>query len=474
MAQELRRIGVLAIATVLLVGGCTPSRHAGSGATAVSTSPSPTASASVDDAPTTDASATPAEIGVIAAMPRAPHALWTVALRDLVPGWSDAVDPSLGDVAATPHALPGFRGVDVGGVLVLGLGSITEDHLVGVDTTTGTVRWHVGPDGADGRRTSTCVGESPDHLVVCQGTSASGAPQIQLLDPTSGRLARTIPLAFPAVSIGVSGQLVIAHGPGQETGSNRRDGIDLSTGETAWSVVASGAVPQTDVTGDPVASTEVRGETATLSGLTYAFAIDVRTGAELDPRLTSTSSTRPDGLVSGVGPGGAPSAALSGGPLVDITDRWVGASDIWYHPASRPTPIFASASAGDSAAGQQADTLAAIDPSDGTLLWSVDSPSAVAVGVIGGGVVVRDEEHVSLLDQRTGAVRWVVPGHEVVGFDGTYLLVVRSNVPTYVVTSVDVTDGSTLWSSSTPGGRFLTAGDQLLATDDVSLTGFGR
>lgn len=469
MGRSAGRVSVVLLASVLLAGGCTSSDQADPAATAPSTSAPVAESSSPTASATTDEPTAAAEVGVIAAVPRVPQPLWTVALRDLVPGWSDEAGPGLGDVAATPHALPGFRGLDVGGVLVLGLGSIVENHLVGLDATTGAVRWHIGPDGVDGRRTSICVGESPDHLVVCLGTSGA-ALQIQLLDAATGRLVRSIPLAFPAESIGVAGHLVIAHGIDPVTGAARRDGIDLSTGATTWSVVASEAAPQIEVTGDPVASTEVRGATATLSGLAYSSAIDVRTGAELDPRLTSTLSTRPDGLVSGVGPGGVPSAALSGGPLVDLTERSLGVPHIWYRPASRSTPIFATSR---STSGQK-DTLVAIDPLDGASLWSVDLPSATAVGVIGDAVVVRDEDHISLLDQRTGAVRWVVPGRDVVGFDGTHLLVLTSYTPTAVWTSVAVADGSVVWSSPTDGGDLATVGDQILATDGVSLTGFGR
>ena len=140
---------------------------------------------------------------------------------------------------------------------------------------------------------------------MCTGKSDSGEPQIQLLDPATGRLARTIPLGFDAHSIGVSGHLVMAHGP-----------------------------------------------------------------------------------VTGFDPNGTDSATLAGGPL------------------------------------------------DGTQLWSVDTLSATAVGVIGDAVVVRDADHVSLLDQRTGAVRWVVPG-DVVGFDRNHLLVVTRDATTDVPTVVE-------------------------------------
>ena len=334
------------------------------------------------------------EVGAIADVPRAPQPLWTVTLRDLVPGWSEGGDPTLGDVAAVPHALPGFRGVGIGGVLILGLGSIVEDHLVGIDAMTGAVLWHIGPDGVDGRQTSTCVGESPDHLVVCTGRSDSGEPQIQLLDPATGRLARTIPLGFDAHSIGVSGHLLMAHG-----------------------------------------------------------------------------------LVTGFDPNGTHSATLAGGPLVDITGRRLDVPDVWNHPAPGRMPIFASAEPGGSATGQRTDTFDAVDPLDGTQLWSVDTLSATAVGVIGDAVVVRDADHVSLLDQRTGAVRWVVPG-DVVGFDGNHLLVVTrdatTDVPTFTLTSVEIAKGSARWSAPAPRGYLVTVGDQILAIDDTSLTGFGR
>ncbi|NMM16633.1 MAG: PQQ-binding-like beta-propeller repeat protein [Cellulomonas sp.] len=473
LTAKLCRIGGLGFATVLLIGGCTSSNQASTASTSPTTSPT----AAAASAPSATAVTTPMEVGAIADVPRAPQPLWTVTLRDLVPGWSEGGDPTLGDVAAVPHALPGFRGVGIGGVLILGLGSIVEDHLVGIDAMTGAVLWHIGPDGVDGRQTSTCVGESPDHLVVCMGRSDSGEPQIQLLDPATGRLARTIPLGFDAHSIGVSGHLVMAHGPGQDGDSARRDGIDLTTGETAWSVVTPGGAPLPDVTGDPVAMTDVRGETATLSGLAYVVAIDVRTGAELDPRLTSTSVARPDGLVTGFDPNGTHSASLAGGPLVDITGRRLDVPDIWNHPAPGRTPIFASAEPGGSATGQRTDTFDAVDPLDGTQLWSVDTLSATAVGVIGDAVVVRDADHVSLLDQRTGAVRWVVPG-DVVGFDGNHLLVVTrdatTDVPTFTLTSVEIAKGSARWSAPAPRGYLVTVGDQILAIDDTSLTGFGR
>ncbi|MGV8977225.1 MAG: PQQ-binding-like beta-propeller repeat protein [Cellulomonas sp.] len=469
---KLCRIGGLGFAAVLLIGGCTSSNQTSTASPAPTTPPSPTAESSSTPSPT--APTTPIEVGAIADVPQAPQPLWTVSLRDLVPGWSDEGDPTLGDVAAIPHALPGFRGVGVGGVLVLGLGSMVEDHLVGIDAMTGTVLWHVGPGGVDGRHTSTCVGQSPDHFVVCSGTSASGERQVQLLDPATGRPARTIPLGFKVDSIGVSGHLVIADGLTQDGSSFRRDGIDLTTGATAWSVLTPGVAPLPDVTGDPVATTMVRGETATLDAVAYAVAIDVRTGAELDQRLTSTSAVRPDGLVTGFAPDGTHSAALAGGPLVDITGRWADAPNIWYHPAPGPTPIFSSVLPDAPTSGQQTATLAAIDPLTGTQLWSVSTPLATAVGVIGDAVVVHDEDQVSLLDQRTGAVRWVVPSGDVVGFDGNQLLVVTRDAGTFTLASVDVKDGSTRWSAPAPRGSFLTVGDQLLAMDDTSLTGFGR
>ena len=188
---------------------------------------------------------------------------------------------------------------------------------------------------------------------MCTGKSDSGEPQIKLLDPATGRLARTIPLGFDAHSIGVSGHLVMAHGP-----------------------------------------------------------------------------------VTGFDPNGTDSATLAGGPLVDITGRRLDVPDVWNHPAPGRTPIFASAEPGGSATGQRTDTFDAVDPLDGTQLWSVDTLSATAVGVIGDAVVVRDADHVSLLDQRTGAVRWVVPG-DVVGFDRNHLLVVTRDATTDVPTVVE-------------------------------------
>lgn len=431
-ARRTRRVvGVTGGAAAAVVVGVLVANLATGTPRPVPASPAPSASASASATPSTSPEPQPTAepevvdpgpvVGVVAPFPEAPSAQWTVSAADLVPDWSSEEPPGLGDVTRG-SVLPGVRTVDAGDVQVVLVAdrSGLEQYLVGVDTATGGARWSRPTTTVDGYRVWTCAGTSPDGLVVCEGIADDAEdPVVALLDPASGAVVRTLPLGGSPDTLGVVDGVVVAHGPLGD-GTLGVEAVDLATGEPAWSRELADVVALEEYTGDVhIGRTRAEGDLLLLTGAGYAVTVDRRTG-----EIAATTPTgTPDVLgpvpwghdVRAVGPGVVPPTLT---PRVEGTGTEAQALGV-------------------QALGR-----------DGSELWVHEEPGAVVSGLVGDGVLVRQDDGVVLLDGVTGATRWTVGAGDVLAFDGTRLLVGRAGE----VEAVTVADGSTAWSVPIPAG----------------------
>ncbi|MFS0702680.1 PQQ-binding-like beta-propeller repeat protein [Cellulomonas sp. 179-A 4D5 NHS] len=362
-------------------------------------------------------------VGLVPSLAQAPEERWTVSVADLVPGWSSEEAPRLGDVTRG-SILPGVRTIDAGDVQVALVAdwSGLEQHLVGIDAATGDVRWSRPTSAVDGYRVWTCAGVSPDGLVVCHGldeSSGATGSGVALLDPATGTVVRMLPLSRGAGTLGVTGGVVLAHGPMTAETVLGVEAIDLATGAPVWSRELAGVVAVEEFAGEvAIGETRIEGDLVLLTGAGYAVTVDLRTG---DPAPTTPTGT-PDVHgpvpwghdVRSVGPGVVPPALV---PRVE----------------GRGTDARALG-------------VRALRP-DGSELWAHDAPGAVVSGLVGDGVVVGQDDGLALLDGATGATRWTVGAGDVLAFDGTRLLVSQADA----VEAVEVSDGSIVWSMPTSG-----------------------
>jgi hypothetical protein len=399
--------------------------------------PTPTTSpsSSPTSRPTSTAAARPAAApytrGIITAYPQKPHARWTIRSTDLVPGWDRPGEVWFGDVRATPHGSEGHVPVIAAGdTWVLAVVTVSDSRIVGVDATTGAVRWILPPDSADSPTTSQCVGVDPSGMVVCLGGSTVAGPGIQLIDPATGHITRTLPLDASARSIGLAGDVVISHGvttPAGPAGSVRVDATDVSSGALIWSHVEPGVTISANTAGmDPGAGTSFVGSVAFLSGA-YALSIDVATGeVHHDDPVTT-----------------------------EMSDAYV-----WSRPTEDPGPAIETLTGSSGAlSGMSARTRPG-----GTLLWTYQKDDGTTpAGVIGGTLIASSPNNVLMLDLLTGVVRaTTVPGMPI-ATDGASLVIDRGAT----ISAVRLSDGSPVWSW--PGTGYTEIVDQHVALVGIAL-----
>ncbi len=459
-----------AVTTVLTV--CT----ALGGLTAcTSDGPTTGTTAEADAATTTPASPVPApaqpdattdlRLGVLDPTPAAPRAVWTTSWQTLVPDWGDpgeAGTPVLGDVTATPHTYPGFRALAVGGTWVLAVGLPGDERLVGLDAATGALLWTRPSPGTDGLL--SCGGASPDGLVVCLGLAA--APELQLIDPGTGTVSRTVPLDLAADSVVVVGTTAVVHGVDGDGTTVRWAGVDLTTGGVRWEQAAAGAVNTSIEVGDGLVQTVVVGDLLVLRGTQYSLAVDARTGERLDAGLGYAFAARPDGLVVGLDEDGKVASTLDG-TVVRLPGDGMYVPRVWWPDPDAPAGDVVPVLTAEAGSGGGAGALHAVDPRTGDVLWTADA-DLVAQGVVGDAAIVIDVDALSVLDLATGATRWSAEVGDAVGYDGEHLVVSRA----HSVDALDLADGSVAWSVPVePGTRAeLVAGTLVLTTADGGLT----
>ncbi len=459
-----------AVATVLAVcaalGGLTACTSDGptTGA-ATQTSVSTGTPAAPVPTPVKPVAVTDPRLGVLDPYPTAPRVAWTSAWQTMAPGWSDpdaSGPPLLGDVTATPHTYPGFRSLAVAGTWVVAVGVPINEWLVGLDATTGAALWHrpsLGPDGLLG-----CGGASPDGLVVCLGSA--GAPELQLLEPTTGTVRRTVPVGFAADSVVVVGTAAVVHGIDGDPTTVRWEAVDLTTGSVRWDRSAAGAVNPSIEVGDGLVQTVVTGDVVLLRGAQYSLAVDARTGERLDTGLGYAFASRPDGVVIGLDDTGMVASTL-GGAAVPLPGDGMYVPRVWWPDPDATAEDVVPVLTAEAGVNGSAGALHAVDPRTGDVLWTAYD-DLVAQGVVGDAAVVIDVGTLSVLDLATGRTRWSGEVGDAVGYDGEHLVVARL----HSVDALDLVDGSVAWSVPVePGtGAALVAGTLVLTTSDGALT----
>jgi outer membrane protein assembly factor BamB len=255
--------------------------------------------------------------------------------------------------------------------------------------------------------------------VVCLGTTSGEDPivRIELVDPADGTFVRTTPLGFGADSIGLAGDTVIAHGTAGPA-TPRWDGIDAISGATLWSHMDPGGATDEPPLGDVFAATTVEGHVAALAGYTYGFLIDTRTGERTTAGLNLAGEHRlmPDVWAP------APGAVV---PALETV-----------RPPTGSVP--------------QPGALRALDPVDGSVLWTAPEGVDWLVGVVGDGVLVGNETVMLYLDLATGQERWSVAAGSVLATDGERVLFAPRVDGR--VSALSLADGSVTWSIGPPDG----------------------
>lgn len=411
--------------------------------------PSATSSPAPDAAP--PPSATPTA-GVVRPHPAAPTTAWSTTSRDLWgpdAGGSDA--PEVGDASMRPHV--GFesavRVLQADDVLLVALHHRDEDRLVGVDAATGAPLWRLPEDAA-----SMCAGVH-DGMFVCLGGSGTGGSSVQLLDRRTGAVTRVVGPGGDAIAV-AEGAAVVARADG---GDVQVTSLDLATGAERGRTVLRGAVdPDTPPEGVVVRSVAA-GPVVRVDATTYAFALDVRTGAVLGEGL-SPVGVRPDGWANGWRDSGTPNALVvsagPGGAVVELPGRGSAEPSVWVPDPGVQVPLLT----GDDIQDGLEDEVRAIDPATGSVLWSVPGVSEAWPGVVGGSALLIGGDLVAV-DLADGHERWRAAGSPV-GFDGDHLLVDAADG----LRALDPGTGSVAWVL--PHGsrsQVWAAGDDLVLHD---------
>lgn len=423
-----------AAVTVLAIGiatatALTPQPH---DPAVVDPTPSPTSSTpttpppSPTPSPTSDpgavpATSAPAPWGVVESLATPPRLLWTLTARSVL------VSSGLGDHATdfvdvtTGAPYGSFSAVDAGDVLVTQVTKPEGDGtvLVGLATATGSVLWaNVG----DPMLWRTCAQATAGGHVVCLvADRRDDTHRIELLEPSDGTVARTFTVDFQALSLGVHGHTIVVHGATTD-GTPRWDGVDALSGATLWSHVDPGVGGDEPILGDTFASTTVEGDVAVLAGDGYGVVIDARTGE----RTTAGVDLRGElGLMPVVW-------APAPGAAVPAFERLEPPANENLEPGEQGEP----------------GVLRALDPTDGSVLWTAGDGLDQLEGVIGGGVVVTDFRRSSYLDLVTGRALWSVDDAWVVATDGERVLLSPSVEGP--VSAVSLVDGRPTWSLNVP------------------------
>lgn len=464
-----RRVGGLAAASVALLAAGAVAASALTGpepqpavpepSATTSASPSGTPTSAPTPTPTPEASALAATEagalrGVIAPIPDAPRALWTTPLGSLAP----APD---GERLFVSHVTTGFYAphhdvVDAGTAWVYAVGAFPERHIVGVDPVTGAPLWRL-PSEPGARATTACFGVDAVGSIVCTGTDAAGGHEIQLREPTSGELVRSIALEGDVHSTGYANGVVIAHGRVGVSGIFWQ-GIDVSDGSAVWSHEADGAGDPAEPGTPPGGATNVVGDAALLMGHRYSVYIDVRTGESLasDGKDGPTFESMTHGTYRASVLTGRAADELSFVPT-DLQDGYGGEGE-----PSVPSTV----------------RLEARSAAKGSTLWTYEARGADVVGVLDDTVLLRDWEGLVLVDARTGARRWSTGHGLLLAFDGSRLIVQRFNEGGGEATldALSVSDGTTSWSVPAPNDTLAVVGDTLsrVAYNDQTLSAIGR
>ncbi|WP_454050770.1 outer membrane protein assembly factor BamB family protein [Cellulomonas sp. Marseille-Q8402] len=460
--------GVAAVAGLVLAGSALaerPDPQPADTPTITHPTPAPTSTPAPSDAPTTTAPdpvtdpATSETSGMLRPYPTAPSVAWTAS----VDTWWTASEPGqipvLGDVAATSHLYTGPRALGAAGAWLLAIGAPPfDEHLVGVDAMTGGARWTWLSSGPD--RVLSCAGVH-DGLLVCQGVE-NDAPVVQLRDPASGAVVRTV--APGGNGIAVAGGAVVVHSAVGAAGTDVDVRVyDLASGELRSAITLPGYIDPDTPEGDLVVWPETAGSLVLLHGVTYELALDTRTGAVLAQGMRP-AGVRADGWVFATAPDGTAHGIGSNGADVPLPGAAAGTPGVWAPDAGLDVPLLTWSDSGDG----RADVVSAVDSGSGDILWSVPGTSVVQA-VVGRTAVLRGDDDLVGVDVRTGAELWRTAASDAVGFDGQRLVLA---VVGGGLRALAADDGAEAWSLELDPGQSALAvdGTLLLHGDDLSVS----
>lgn len=392
--------------------------------------PSPAASAQAAGSDEHDPAL--ATSGVVRPYPTTPSVRWRAPLDTL---WTSTVadsqdaTPVLGDVASIPHSYPGARALAAGGTFLFAVGVPPfDERLVGVDEAGGAVRW--GWDQTGDEQVLSCAGVY-EGLLVCQG-EADGAPVVQLRDPVSGAVARTV--GPGGNGIAVADDAVVVH---------RTEGADvhvrvleLADGALRVAVDLPGYVDPSTPGGDFVVRPETVGPFVLLYGVRFQLALDVRTGSVLAAGMRPVG-LRADGWVTAVAPDGSTHAVGPHGEDVLLPGSAPHTPRFWAPAADVDVPLLTSSDRSDGLP----DSVSAVDPASGEVLWSFDGVGGVQA-VAGRTAVLLGDTGLVGVDVVTGAELWRTGPADVEALDGERYVV--SDVSG--VRAVRATDGEVAWT----------------------------
>lgn len=390
----------------------------------------PTSAPSLPD-PVTDVATT----GMLRPYSTAPGVAWTASGSSL---WTptDGAEgiPTLGDVSASVHTLPPFRAVAAGTGWLVATGVPADERVVAVDSRSGAVTWS-SASGADG--VISCGG-SHDGLLVCLGRRGTeAAADVQLRDPATGAVVRT--LGPGGHGLVVVGDAVLVF-DSDDTDVRLRT-LDLTTGAVRHESTLAGAVSADAPVGDGVIWWERAGSVVLVHGYGYNLVVDVADGSVLGQSLATVHAVRADGWVTGTAADGSPHAVGPQGQDLPLPDPTVVTPVVWAPRAGSVVPLLTGSSPGDG----KADRVSAVDPVSGETLWTVPGVW-VADGVVGDTALLRGDQLVLAVDVHTGAELWrtdLTGG--VVGFDGDRVVLAAATGP-HRVAAFDIEDGGEVWT----------------------------
>lgn len=397
--------------------------------------PEPTPSSTPTSAPEVTDPADVVITGLLSPYPAAPRVAWTTDGSSLwTPTYVLEGSPTIGDVTASTHTLPPFRGLSAGTGWVVATGVTDDERVVAVDSGTGAVTWS-SDGGEDG--VISCGG-GYDGAFVCLGRRGTEAEvDVQLRDPATGAVVRT--LGPGGHGIVVVGDAVLVFDSDDADVHLRI--LDLATGAVRHESTLAGAVDLDAPVGDGVVWWERSGSIVLVHGYQYNVVVDVADGSVLGQSLAFPVAVRADGWVFGDDADGSPRAVGPLGQDLVLPDPTLLTPTVWAPRTGSVVPLLAGSSPGDG----QADRVTAVDPASGATLWTVPDVWA-SDGVVGDTALLRGDRWTVAVDVRTGAERWRKDlAGRVVGFDGTRVVIEPATGPVDLV-AYDVEDGREAWS----------------------------
>lgn len=430
--RRTQRVGGLAAASVALLAAGAVAAGALSGPAPQPAVPEPSATASASPTPAVTATPSPSATeppdqpvswsrGLVDPFETSPRELWSITADELVPDWAGTSRPDFLDLS-TGFTRGGASTISVDETVVARVGDfdLLDGFVVGLDAETGATRWRRSAE--EGRRTDGCAGLTPDGLVVCTGTTAPGGePEVQLLDPVSGEVARAYGLPFVPDSAGLAGTVLVVHaGTGSEVIDVHWAGVDVTTGDVVWSHVAAGRGEFYEVSDTPPVTTQDAGTHVRLEGYFYDLVIDPRTGEEVEPTVDPS-----------------------------VND----AIPVWAPASPTSVPVYSLWTQEDGTASSQTSTpLRALDPVDGSVLWELGSVTSIPKALVGNVLIVTEraasDGGTLAVDALTGEELWSAERMlDVVATDGTRLLLSDGRV-------VLLADGTVLAARNGQGEPF--------------------